>query len=340
MKAITYLTSSPISEPSSLVDVALESPSPGGRDLLVEVRAISVNPVDAKIRGGGGPRGQTQPNKLLGWDAAGIVREVGREVRLFAPGDAVYYAGSIDRDGSYAEFQVVDERMVGRKPATIGFAEAAALPLTTITAWELMFDRLRIQAGQSGNMGTVLIIGGAGGVGSIATQLARCRTGLTVIATASRPETQDWCREMGAHHVIDHRQPLSGQIKAITPEGVQFVLALTKTEDHYDEIIEALAPQGALGLIESVVRPLDINRLKPKSISLHWEFMFTRGRYQTADIGEQGKLLNEVADLVDAGRVRSTLREHLGVINATNLKRAHAIVESGKAVGKVVLEGF
>jgi zinc-binding alcohol dehydrogenase family protein len=258
-------------------------------------------------------------------------------VRLFAPGDEVYYAGSIDRSGSYAEFQLVDERIVGRKPTTIGFAEAAALPLTTITAWELMFDRLRIQPG---DMGSLLIIGGAGGVGSIAIQLARCRTGLTVIATASRPETQDWCREMGAHHVIDHRQPLSGQVKAITPEGVQFVLALTKTEDHYGEIIEAMAPQSALGLIENVASPIDINKLKPKSISLHWEFMFTRGRYQTADIGEQGKLLNQVADLIDAGRVRSTLREHLGVISATNLKRAHALVESGRAVGKIVLEGF
>lgn len=340
MKAITFLTPLPISEPNSLVDVTLERPAPENRDLLVEVRAISVNPVDAKIRGGGGPRGQTNSNSLLGWDAAGIVREVGPEVTLFAPGDEVYYAGSIDRSGSYAEFQLVDERLVGRKPTTLGFAEAAALPLTTITAWELMFDRLRIPPGKFGNVGTLLIVGGAGGVGSIATQLARCRTNLTVIATASRPETDAWSRAMGAHHVIDHRQPLSKQVKAIAPEGVQFVLALTKTEDHYDGIIEAMAPQGALGLIENVARPIDINKLKPKSISLHWEFIFTRGHYQTADIGEQGKLLNEVADLIDAGQLRSTMRENLGVINATNLKRAHAIVESGNAVGKIVLEGF
>lgn len=339
MKAITFFKSSPISEPDSLVDVTMEPPAPGPRDLLVEVRAISVNPVDAKIRGGAGPRGQTDPNKLLGWDAAGIVKAVGSEVTLFAPGDEVYYAGSIDRSGTYAEFQLVDERIVGRKPATIGFAEAAALPLTTITAWELMFDRLRIPPDKS-RVGTLLIIGGAGGVGSIATQLARCRTGHTIIATASRPETQVWCREMGAHHVIDHRQPLASQVKAITPGGVNFVLALTKTEDHYDEIIEAMAPQSALALIENVARPVDINKLKPKSISLHWEFMFTRARYQTADMSEQGKLLNEVAGLVDAGQVRSTLRENLGTINATNLKRAHAIVESGKAIGKVVLEGF
>lgn len=340
MKAVTFFKSSPISEPDSLVDVAMERPSPGLRDLLVEVRAISVNPVDAKVRGGGGPRGQTDPNKLLGWDAAGIVKAVGREVTLFAPGDEVYYAGSIDRSGAYAEFQLVDERIVARKPATLGFAEAAALPLTTITAWELMFDRLRISSDPSRSGGTLLIVGGAGGVGSIATQLARCRTGLTIIATASRPETRAWCREMGAHHVIDHRQPLVSQVKAIAPEGVKFVLALTKTEDHYEEIIEAMAPQSALALIENLARPVDINKLKPKSISLHWEFMFTRTRYQTVDMSEQGKLLNEVAGLVEAGRVRSTLRENLGIINAVNLKRAHAIVESGKAIGKIVLEGF
>lgn len=340
MKAITFFKSSPISEPDSLVDVAIELPSPGLRDLLVEVRAISVNPLDAKIRGGGGPRGQTDPKQLLGWDAAGIVREVGSEVSLFAPGDEVYYAGSIERNGSYAEFQLVDERIVGRKPATIGFAQAAALPLTTITAWELMFDRVRIKPGKSGGAETLLIIGGAGGVGSIATQLARCNTDLTIIATASRSETQGWCREMGAHHVINHRQPLARQVKAITPDGVNFVLALTKTEDHYEEIIEAMTPQSALALIENVASPIDINKLKPKSISLHWEFMFTRARYQTVDMSEQGKLLNEVAGLVEAGRVRSTLRENLGVINAANLKRAHAIVESGKAIGKIVLEGF
>jgi len=339
MKAITFYKSLPISEPDSLVDITLDRPSPGPRDLLVEVRAISVNPVDAKIRGGSGPRNPADANKLLGWDAAGVVVAVGKEVKLFVPGDEVYYAGSVDRSGAYAEFQVVDERLVGSKPVGIGFAEAAALPLTTITAWELLFDRIKLRPEKS-TAGSLLIIGGAGGVGSIAIQLARQLTGLTVIATASRPETQDWCREMGAHQVIDHRQPLAKQVKAIVPGGVNYVLALTKTEDYFNEIIEAMAPQGALALIENLAAPLDINKLKPKSISLHWEFMFTRARYETADMGEQGRLLNAVAKLVELKQIRSTMCENLGTINAANLKRAHAIVESGKAVGKVVLAGF
>jgi NADPH2:quinone reductase len=340
MKAISFVKSLPISEPDSLIDVTMECPSPGPRDLLVEMRAISVNPVDAKIRAGGGPGRLEGELQILGWDAAGVVREVGGTVTLFQPGDEVYYAGSVNRSGSYAAFQLVDERIVGRKPATIGFAEAAALPLTTITAWEMMFDRLRIRSGESPQTGTLLIIGGAGGVGSIAIQLARRLTNLTVIATASRPETQAWCKEMGAHQVIDHRQPLAKQVKVITPEGVNIVLALTKTEEHFDQIVEAMAPQSALALIENVARPVDINKLKPKCISLHWEFMFARALYKTADMGEQGKLLNKVAALVDTGQVRSTLNEHLGAINAANLKRAHALVENGKAIGKIVLEGF
>ena len=340
MKAITFFKSLPITDEDSLVEIELERPSPGPRDLLVEIRAISVNPVDAKIRSGSGPRSPQDANKVPGWDAAGVVVAVGDHVTSFALGDEVYYAGAVDRSGSYAEFQIVDERIVGRKPASIGFAAAAALPLTTITAWELMFDRLKIPVGRSANGGSLLIIGGAGGVGSIATQLARQLTGLTVIATASRLETQAWCREMGAHHVIDHRQPLAKQVKAIVPGGVNFVLALTKTEDHFDEIIEALAPQGALGVIENVAAPLDLNQLKSKSLSLHWEFMFTRTRYQTADMAEQGRLLNEVAGLIDAGLIRSTVRENLGLINAANLKRAHALIESGTAIGKIILEGF
>lgn len=340
MKAVSFFKSLPITEPESLVDIEVDRPSPGPRDLQVEVRAISVNPVDTKIRGGGGPGSPGGAAKILGWDAAGIVAAVGSEVKLFKPGDEVYYAGAVDRSGSYAEFQLVDERIVGHKPATIGFAEAAALPLTTITAWELMFDRLKIRRDKSTGAESLLIIGGAGGVGSIATQLARDLTGLTVISTASRPETQAWCREMGAHRVIDHRQPLAGQVKAILPGGVNYVLALTKTEDHFDQIIEAMAPQSALGLIENVATPVDINKLKPKNISLHWEFMFGRSRYQTADMGEQGRLLNEVAALIDAGQIRSTMRENLGPINAANLKRAHALVESGKTIGKIVLAGF
>lgn len=339
MKIVSFHHSLPISDSASLLDLTAETPQPKSRDLLVEVRAISVNPVDAKVRSGGGPGRPDGQLQILGWDAAGIVKSVGCDVRSFKPGDEVYYAGDVGRPGSYAEFQCVDERIVGRKPASLGFAAAAALPLTTITAWESMFDRMKISQDPA-RVGSILIIGGAGGVGSIATQLARRLTALTVIATASRPETQAWCREMGAHHVIDHRQPLAAQVKAIVPGGVNYVLALTKTEDHFDEIIAAMAPQSAIALIENVARPVDINKLKPKCISLHWEFMFARARYQTDDMGEQGRLLSEVARLVEAGQIRTTMRQNLGPINADNLKRAHALIESGTTIGKIVLDGF
>ena len=337
MKAVSFHQLLPIEDPQSFVDVAVDAPRPRPRDLLVEVRAISVNPVDTKIRAGGGPGRPAGQLQILGWDAAGVVKGVGEAVTLFRPGDEVYYAGSVDRAGSYAEFQCVDERIVGRKPRTLDFAAAAALPLTTITAWEMLFDRLRVEKPSEG---AVLILGGAGGVGSIATQLARQLTRLKIIATASRPETVEWCRRMGAHQVVDHRQPLASQVKKIVPGGVNYVLVLTKTEDHFDELIEAMVPQSAMVLIENPARPLDVVKLKPKSISLHWEFMFTRSRYETPDMVEQGRLLNEVAALVDAGRIQSTLQANLGTINASNMKKAHALVESGKTIGKIVLAGF
>lgn len=340
MKAVSFFQPLPISDPESLVDIQTDRPVPEPRDLLVHVQAISVNPVDTKIRGGGGPRNSSQAeNKLLGWDAAGIVVEIGSDVTQFKVGDEVYYAGSIDRNGTYSEFHAVDERLVGRKPATLSFAEAAALPLTTITAWEMLFDRIRVCVDPEA-AGSVLIIGGAGGVGSIAIQLARCLTGLKVIATASRAETRDWCLEMGAHHVIDHRKPLAAQVQSIEPGGVNYVLGLTRVEDHFDQIVEAMAPQSALALIENLARPIDLNKLKPKCISLHWEFMFARSRYQTADMGQQGRLLSDVATLVEERRIRSTMRENFGPINAANLRRAHAHVESGTAIGKAVLSGF
>ncbi|MEZ0294957.1 MAG: zinc-binding alcohol dehydrogenase family protein [Candidatus Methylacidiphilales bacterium] len=343
MKAVAFLKSLPIEHEESLLDVNMGAPTPGSRDLLVQVMAISVNPVDTKIRSGGGPGAMgagADELKVPGWDVAGLVVAVGGEVTLFKPGDEVYYAGAVDRAGCYSEFHLVDERLAGRKPLTLSFAEAAALPLTTITAWEMMFDRLRIRKGREEETGDILIVGGAGGVGSIAIQLARRLTGMAVIATASRPETQEWCRTLGAHHVIDHRQPLAPQVKAIATGGVQYVLALTRTEDHFDDLVEAMASQSAMALIETPAKPLDINKLKPKSISLHWEFMFTRSRFQTPDMGEQGRLLSELADIVDSGKIRSTLQTHMGSINATNMKRAHALLESGKSIGKIVLEGF
>jgi NADPH:quinone reductase len=340
MKAISFRQQLPAEHPESLIDVIVDNPKLETRDLLVQIQAISVNPVDTKVRKGSGPGQPSAELKILGWDAAGVVVEVGSDVTLFAPGDEVYYAGSLDRPGSYAEFQAVDERIVGKKPASIDFANAAALPLTTITAWEMLFDRLSLPRNGTSDKGSILIVGGAGGVGSIATQLAKKLTGLTIIASASRPETVEWCQEMGAHHVVDHRQPLAAQIKKIVPNGVNYVLALTKTEDHFDEIIEAMAPESAMVLIENLLQPVDINKLKPKSLSLHWEFMFGRPRFRLPNMKEQGRLLTEVGGLVDAGLIRSTARTDVGLINAANLRHAHALVESGKTIGKVVLAGF
>jgi len=337
MKVISFHRSLPISDPDSFLDLTAEKPTPNARDLLVEVQAVGINPVDTKIRAGGGPGSPSGDLKILGWDAAGVVQAVGSEVSLFQPGDEVFYAGAVDRPGCYAEFQCVDERIVGRKPQKHGFAESAAMPLTTITAWEMLFDRLKIDRAQEGSL---LIVGGAGGVGSIGIQLARELTSLKVLATASRPETREWCLKMGAHYVVDHRQPLSSQIKPVAPGGVNYVLGLTKIEDHFEEIIESMAPQSAIALIENPARPLEITKLKPKSISLHWEFMFTRSRFQTADMGEQGRLLTEVGELMDAGRIRTTLQANFGQITAENMRRAHVAIESGRTIGKIVLAGF
>jgi len=274
---------------------------------------------------------------VLGWDAVGVVEAVGRDVSQFAPGDRVYYAGAINRPGANSELHAVDERIVARAPRSLDDVAAAALPLTSITAYEMLFDRLRI--GKGGGAGqTLLIVGGAGGVGSILIQLARQLTQLSVIATASRPETRQWCLDLGAHAVIDHRQPLSAGLKAAGVGAVDYVAALTRTGQHLDEIVESLRPQGAMAVIDD--DPLDILKLKTKSIALHWELMFTRSLFETPDMGEQGRLLTEVAELVDAGRIRSTVNHQLGAINAENLRRAHALIESGKAQGKVVLAGF
>ncbi|WP_339731193.1 zinc-binding alcohol dehydrogenase family protein [uncultured Pseudomonas sp.] len=338
MKAVAYYHSLPADHADALQDVDLPTPTPGPRDLLVEVKAISVNPVDTKIRRNVAPTDGDA--KVLGWDASGIVKAVGSEVSLFQPGDRVYYAGAINRAGANSELHVVDERIVGHMPNSLPFAEAAALPLTAITAWELLFERLQITQGNTDLGQSLLIVGAAGGVGSILVQLARQLTGLTVIGTASRPETQAWVRELGAHHVIDHRHPLSEELKRIGINQVTHVASLTQTDQHFAQLVEALAPQGRLALIDDPEQPLDIMQLKRKSLSLHWELMFTRSLFETADMIEQHRLLDRVAELVDAGTLRTTLGEHFGSINATNLRRAHALLESGTAKGKIVLEGF
>ena len=336
MRAVGYKKSLPIDQAESLLDIEIEKPAPQGRDLLVQVKAISVNPVDYKVRKRAAPpQGET---KILGYDAAGVVDAVGPDVTLFKPGDEVFYAGSILRPGTNSEFHLVDERIVGRKPKSLDFAAAAALPLTSITAWEMLFDRFAIPRGGADGK-SLLIVGGAGGVGSILIQLARALTKLTVIATASRPETQAWCRELGAHHVIDHSKPMAEQLKAIGHRFVDYIFGVNHSDDHFDTIADVIAPQGKFGLIDDP-KPFDFAKLKGKSASLHWEAMFTRSTFQTPDMDAQHKLLNDVAAMVDAGTIRTTLADNLGRINAANLRRAHAMVESGQMRGKLVLEGF
>ncbi|MBA8877052.1 zinc-binding alcohol dehydrogenase family protein [Phyllobacterium myrsinacearum] len=337
MRAVAYYEPQPITAETSLVDIDLPKPEAKGRDLLVEVKAISVNPVDTKIRAGVKPEAG-QP-KVLGWDAAGVVMAAGPDVRNFKVGDEVFYAGAVDRSGTNAEFHLIDERIVGKKPKSLDFSAAAALPLTSITAWEMLFHRLDIGTPVPGATNAILIIGGAGGVGSIAVQLARKLTNLTVIATASRPETRKWVEELGAHHVIDHSQPLAAQVEALGIGAPAFVFSTTNSDTHRTEIAALIAPQGRFGLIDDPAT-YDIMPFKWKSISIHWEVMFTRSRYDTVDVEEQTKLLNKVSELVDAGTLRTTLADDLGTISAANLKKAHALIESGRARGKVVLSGF
>lgn len=337
MRAVGYRKSLPITQDEALMDLDLPEPEPGPRDLLVKVEAISVNPVDTKVRRRAEP--EAGGAKVLGWDAAGTVIAAGPEVTEFKAGDAVFYAGDLGRPGTNSEFHCVDARIVGRKPASLDWAQAAALPLTAITAWETLFDRLGTDRPVPGAAPALLIVGGAGGVGSIAIQLARQLTDLTVIATASRPETAQWCRDLGAHHVVDHAKPLAAEVAALGIGAPGLVFSTTNTDAHLAEIAGLIAPQGRFALIDDP-ESLDVSLLKRKSLSLHWEFMFTRAMFATADIAEQGRLLNEVARLVDEGRLRTTLGEHYGRIDARNLRRAHALIESGRAKGKIVLEGF
>ena len=337
MKAVGYQKSLPIDAAESLVDFETSKPEPTGRDIRVAVKAISVNPVDTKVRKRAEP--PEGEYKILGFDAAGVVDAVGPDVTRFKPGDEVFYAGSNQRQGTNSEFHLVDERIVGRKPRTLSFAQAAALPLTSITAWELLFDRLGAVKGKSHDPCTLLVIGGAGGVGSILIQLARQLTGLTVVATATRPESKQWCLDLGAHAVIDHAKPLKEQIAALKVDPVGLVASLTFTDQHYREVADIIAPQGRFGLIDDPAE-FNVAVFKAKAVSIHWELMFTRSTFQTQDMIAQGRLLNDVSDLIDRGVLRTTLDQTFGTINAENLKRAHALLESGKSRGKIVLEGW
>lgn len=338
MKAVGLYRYLPIEHPESLLDLDVETPVAAGRDLLVEVKAISVNPVDTKQRA---PKDTVEEKpRILGWDAAGVVQAVGAGATLFSPGDEVYYAGSIVRPGANCELHLVDERIVGRKPATLAFAEAAALPLTTLTAWELLFDRMGLSKSGAHAGRSLLILGGAGGVGSIAIQLAKKLAKLKVIATASRPESIAWAKALGADATVDHTRPLPEQLKALGEPEVDYVVCCNDTDRYFAEFPRLVKPQGRIGSIVRNVKPVDLSLLQPKSLSFSWEGMFTRSSFGTPDMIEQHELLDETAALVEAGVLRTTLKENLGRITAANLKRAHQRLEQGHVVGKLVLEGF
>lgn len=336
MKAVAYQKAGAITSPEALVDIELDTPVAEGRDLLVRVQAISVNPVDTKIRNNVNP--ENNQWKTLGWDAVGIVEAIGDQVSQFKVGDAVWYAGALNRQGSNSELQLVDERIVGHKPKTLEATEAAALPLTAITAWEMLFDRLQVPKVAAENT-SILVIGGAGGVGSITIQLLKQLTNLTIIATASRAETKEWAKQLGADHVLDHREPLAAQIKQLGLTAPLYVFSTTQTDQHLSDIVELIAPQGHFGLIDDPAQ-LDIKPFKSKSVSVHWEFMFTRSMFQTEDMEKQSELLNEVSKLVDEGKIKTTVTAVISPINAENLKRVHQQIESGTTKGKIVLHGF
>jgi NADPH2:quinone reductase len=338
MKAVALTRYLPVDDPQSLLDVELPTPAPGAHDLLVRVEAVSVNPVDTKLRSPK-PQVEAQP-KVLGYDAAGVVEAIGESVGGFQPGDRVYYAGDVTRPGSNAQFQLVDARLAGHAPRSLDLAETAALPLTAITAWELLFQRMPFDSEHGGEDKSLLVIGGAGGVGSIAIQLAR-RAGFTVIATASRNETTEWCRTMGALHVVNHRHALAPQLEALGFGRVDAVLNLADTDHYWDAIGQLLAPQGHVGLIVEPAGALRIgDPYKAKCIGVHWEFMFARARFNTPDMAEQGRILERVASLIDAGELRGTRTETLVPINAANLREAHRRLESGGTIGKLVLAGW
>jgi zinc-binding alcohol dehydrogenase family protein len=336
MRAVAYRKSLPVTDSQSLIDVEIAAPEPGPRDLLVQVKAIAVNPVDDKIRTNQDPAGG---ERILGWDAAGTVVAVGAQVQNFKPGDEVFYAGALNRPGANSEYHAVDERLVALKPATLTFSEAASLPLTSLTAWEGLFERIGLHHDLLGETGALLVTAAAGGVGAMVGQLARALTGMTVIGTASRPETVDFARRMGVHHVVDHHQDLLPQLAEAAPNGIDHVFSTAGTARNLSTYAKVVNPFGQIVAIDDF-DDLNIGLLKPKSISFHWEFMFTRSLFQTADMDRQGRILAEVARLVDSGVLMSTATKDLGPINATNLRTAHGIMESGSAIGKVTLTGF
>jgi zinc-binding alcohol dehydrogenase family protein len=336
MKSVALTHYLSVEDPNVFLDVDLPKPSPEGHDILVAIKAVSVNPVDTKVRA---PKDIVEETpRVLGWDAAGVVEAVGDNVTLFKTGDEVYYAGDITRSGSNSEYQLVDERIVGRKPKSLSFAEAAALPLTTLTAYESFFDRLGIDRDGKNKGESILIIGAGGGVGSIGIQLAKA-AGLEIIATASRPETTAWVKELGADHVVNHRQPMVDQVRTLGFQNVDHI-AIFNDMRHWDTAVELIRPQGGIVTIDDTNQPMPMDKMKMKSASLHWEFMFARAMHKTPDMIKQHELLTYVAGEIDAGRIRTTLDTVLSQINAENMRKAHALIETGTAKGKIVIEGF
>ena len=339
MKAVALTHHLPISDPKSLIDVELPKPQPTGQDILIAVKAVAVNPVDTKVRSGRGKGGPADnPPRVIGYDAAGIVEAVGPEATIFNVGDEVYYAGDITRAGTNSEYHLVDQRIVGRKPKSLSFAEASALPLTTITAYEAFFDRLGIDRDGADKDQSILIIGGGGGVGSIGIQLAR-HAGLKIIATASRPQTISWVQELGADHVVNHREDMVEQVRALGYHHVDHI-AIFNDMRHWETAVELIRPQGGIVTIDDTDLPMPMAGMKMKSASLHWEFMFARSMHQTPDMIEQHQLLSWTADEIDAGRMRTTVNQVLSPINAANMREAHRLIETGAAQGKIVIEGF
>lgn len=336
MKAIGFKTSLPIENPESFIEFEAVKPIPGPHDLLVKIDAISVNPVDFKIRQNSAKDTVLETPKIIGWDAVGIVQAVGQDVTLFEVGDPVYYAGDITKQGSNAEYQIIDERIVGRKPKSLSIEESAVIPLTALTAWEILFDRIRISAEKDKGK-SILIIGGAGGVGSIAIQLAKKIAGLTVIATASRPETIDWCKKQGADFVVDHKDLVSS-VREAGFEYVDFILDFVDTNAYWDTMVELIKPQGHIASITGSSDPVALTKLKSKSVSFSWELMYTRSMYQTEDMVEQHNILNIVADLLDDGILKTTLNTTLNGLTAENLKKAHELLESGRTIGKIAIK--
>ena len=342
MKAIGFYQFLPVENPESLVEVEIPDPEPGARDLLVRVKAVSVNPVDVKVRS----RQKTveKEPKIIGWDAAGVVESIGSEVSLFKVGDEVYYAGDITRPGCNSQYHLVDERIVGRKPASLSFEQAAAMPLTTITAWESLFDRMGVEKGAPAEQDrkSVLVIGGAGGVGSIAIQLAKKVAGCKVIATASREDTAGWCRKLGADEIINHHKSFAEEFKRIGADEVDYILCFNSTEKHIQNMADVIKPQGKICTIVETKdsQPVNISLFQAKSVGFMWELMFTRSMFKTPDMQAQHDLLNESARLIDEGLLKTTMAESYGPLTAENLRKAHGKIESGNMIGKLVLSGM